>query len=175
MNVTKKCTTNPFEIMQKKETFGQPTLDEALAKLQRYCAYQDRCHKEVRDKLSEIGIWGDDAGQIIVALIEEKFLDEERFARSFVRGKHRFKKWGRIKIKQELKRKDISAYCLKMGFQEIDETEYLETLTTIITKKDKLLKAKNDYDRKNKLAKYAMTKGYESYLVWEVVNDLISS
>lgn len=161
--------------MQKKEIFGLPTLDEALAKLQRYCAYQDRCHKEVREKLSDLGIWGDDAGQIIVELIEEKFLDEERFARSFVRGKHRFKKWGRIKIKQELKKKDISGYCLKMGFQEIDDEEYLETLTTIITKKNKLLKAKNEYERKVKLAKYAMTKGYESHLVWEVVNDLMAT
>ncbi|MGB1121231.1 MAG: regulatory protein RecX, partial [Saprospiraceae bacterium] len=148
--------------MQKKETFGLPTLDEALIKLQRYCAYQDRCHKEVREKLSDLGIWGDDAGQVIVELIEEKFLDEERFARSFVRGKHRFKKWGRIKIERELKKKDITGYCLKMGFQEIDDEEYLETLTTIITKKNQFLKAKNEYERKVKLAKYAMTKGYES-------------
>lgn len=160
--------------MQKKETFGLPTLDEALIKLQRYCAYQDRCHKEVREKLSDLGIWGDDAGQVIVELIEEKFLDEERFARSFVRGKHRFKKWGRIKIERELKKKDITGYCLKMGFQEIDDEEYLETLTTIIIKKNQFLKAKNEYERKVKLAKYAMTKGYESHLVWEVVNDLIS-
>jgi regulatory protein len=157
--------------MQKKEKFNLPTLDEALAKLQRYCAYQDRCHKEVQEKLSELGIWGDDAGQVIVALIEEKFLDEERFARSFVRGKYRFKKWGRIKIKQELKKKDISSYCLKMGFQEIDEQEYMDNLITIINKKNEFLKAKNEYERKTKLAKYAMTKGYESHLVWQVVND----
>ena len=157
--------------MQKKEKFNLPTLDEALAKLQRYCAYQDRCHKEVQEKLSELGIWGDDAGQVIVALIEEKFLDEERFARSFVRGKYRFKKWGRIKIKQELKKKDISSYCLKMGFQEIDEQEYMDNLVTIINKKNEFLKAKNEYERKTKLAKYAMTKGYESHLVWQVVND----
>lgn len=161
--------------MKKKETFGLPTLDEALAKLQRYCAYQDRCHKEVRNKLSDLGIWDDDAGQIIVELIEEKFLDEERFARSFVRGKHRFKKWGRIKIKQELKRKEITGYCLKMGFQEIDDEEYLETLTTIITKKNQFLKAKNKYERKVKLAKYAITKGYESHLTWQVVNELIEN
>ena len=87
---------------------------------------------------------------------------------------HRFKKWGRIKIERELKKKDITGYCLKMGFQEIDDEEYLETLTTIITKKNQFLKAKNEYERKVKLAKYAMTKGYESHLVWEVVNDLIS-
>lgn len=160
--------------MQKKEKFDLPTLDEALAKLQRYCAYQDRCHKEVKEKLSELGIWGDDAGQVIVALIEDKFLDEERFARSFVRGKYRFKKWGRIKIKQELKKKDISGYCLKMGFQEIDEQEYMENLIAIINKKNDFLKAKNQYERKAKLAKYAITKGYESHLVWQVVNDAIA-
>ena len=159
--------------MQKKERFGLPTLDEGLAKLQRYCAYQDRCHKEVREKLSDLGIWGDDAGEIMVALIEEKFLDEERFARSFVRGKHRFKKWGRIKIKIELKKKDITGYCLKMGFQEIEDDEYLQTLTTLLEKKVKLVKAKNDYERKSKLARFAMTKGYESNLVWQVVNELI--
>ena len=160
--------------MQKKEKFDLPTLDEALAKLQRYCAYQDRCHKEVKEKLSELGIWGDDAGQVIVALIEDKFLDEERFARSFVRGKYRFKKWGRIKIKQELKKKNISGYCLKMGFQEIDEQEYMENLIAIINKKNDFLKAKNQYERKAKLAKYAITKGYESHLVWQVVNDAIA-
>lgn len=160
--------------MQKKEKFDLPTLDEALAKLQRYCAYQDRCHKEVKEKLNELGIWGDDAGQVIVALIEDKFLDEERFARSFVRGKYRFKKWGRIKIKQELKKKDISGYCLKMGFQEIDEQEYMENLASIIHKKNDFLKAKNQYERKAKLAKYAITKGYESHLVWQIVNDAIT-
>lgn len=159
--------------MEEKKNYGRPTLDECLAKLQRYCVYQDRCHKEVREKLSDLGVWGDDAGEIMVELIADKFLDEERFARSFVRGKHRFKKWGRIKIKQELRKKDITGYCLKMGFKEIEEEEYLETLTILLEKKKRLTRAKNDYELKIKLAKYAMTKGYESHLVWEVVNDLI--
>lgn len=159
--------------MEKKKNYGRPTLEEGLAKLQRYCAYQDRCHKEVREKLKDLGFWGDDVGQIIVELIEDKFLDEERFARSFVRGKHRFKKWGRIKIKQELKRKDITGYCLKMGFEEIEEEEYMETLTQLLEKKKPLTRAKNDYELKTKLVKYVMTKGYESNLAWEVVNELV--
>jgi regulatory protein len=159
--------------MDKKKTYGRPTLEEGLAKLQRYCVYQDRCHKEVEAKLRDLGFWGDDIGQILAELIEEKFLDEERFARSFVRGKHRFKKWGRIKIEQELKKKDITGYCLKMGFTEIDEAEYRDTLLQILEKKRKFVTAENDYQLKNKLAKYAMTKGYESYLIWEIINDLI--
>jgi regulatory protein len=158
--------------MDKKKTYGRPTLEEGLAKLQRYCAYQDRCHKEVEEKLRELGFWGDDIGQILAELIEEKFLDEERFARSFVRGKHRFKKWGRIKIEQELKKKDITGYCLKMGFKEIEEEEYRETLTTLLIKKNEFLAAQNHYERKVKLAKYAMTKGYESHLIWETLNEL---
>ena len=156
----------------KKKTYGRPSMEEGLAKLQRYCAYQDRCHKEVREKLMDLGFFGDEMGEIIVALIEEKFLDEERFARSFVRGKHQVKKWGRIKIEQELKKKDIRGYCLKKGFEEIEEEQYMETLENIILKKDKLVKAKNDYERRNKLAKFAMTKGYESNLIWQIINDL---
>lgn len=160
--------------MDKNKNYGRPTLMEGLAKLQRYCAYQDRCHKEVEEKLRELGFWGDDVGQILAELIEEKFLDEERFARSFVRGKHRFKKWGRIKIEQELKKKDITGYCLKMGFTEISEEEYQQTLTELLIKKNKELTGENDYERKGKLLKYAMTKGYESNLIWEILNEIIT-
>ena len=159
--------------MEKKKIYGRPTLEEGLAKLQRYCVYQDRCHKEVEEKLKALGFWGDDIGQIVVELIDEKFLDEERYARSFVRGKHRFKKWGRIKIKQELRKKNITGYCLKMGFTEIEEEEYRETLLQLLEKKNRFLTAKNDYERKVKLAKYVMTKGYESGIIWEILNDLI--
>jgi regulatory protein len=127
----------------------------------------------VEEKLKALGFWGDDIGQIVVELIDEKFLDEERYARSFVRGKHRFKKWGRIKIKQELRKKNITGYCLKMGFTEIEEEEYRETLLQLLEKKNKFLTAKNDYERKVKLAKYVMTKGYESSIIWEILNDLI--
>ncbi len=159
--------------MKKKQSYGRPTIEEGLIKLQRYCAYQDRCHKEVRDKLRDLGFYGDDLGQIVVALIEEKFLDEERFVISYVRGKYRYKKWGRNKIKQGLRQKDISPYCLKIGMKEIDEAEYLENLQTLLIKKNERTKAKSLFERKAKLATFVIGKGYESFLVWQTINQLL--
>lgn len=159
--------------MKNKQSFGRPTIAEGLIKLQRYCAYQDRCHKEVRDKLRDLGFYGDDLGQIMVDLIEEKFLDEERFVVAYVRGKYRYKKWGRNKIKQELRQKDISAYCLKIGMNEIDETEYLDNLRTLLEKKNARTKAKSVFERKGKLATFVIGKGYESPLVWATINKLL--
>ena len=145
---------------------------EALSKLQRYCAYQDRCHKEVRTKLLDLNIYGDDLEEIMAELIQEKFLDEERFARSYARGKFRIKKWGRTRIKRELKIRDISAYCTKKAMSEIKEKEYRKTLADILKKKNKLLKEPSEFTRKNKLAKYAVGRGFEYELVWEVVNGM---
>ena len=150
---------------------SQITPDEALSKLQRYCAYQDRCHKEVRTKLLDLEIFGDDLEDIMASLISDNFLNEERFAQSYARGKFRIKKWGRIKIKIELKRKNISEYCLKKGLAEIAENEYIKTIYELIEKKERTVKAKNDYEKKRKIAAYLMRKGYESYLVWECLKD----
>lgn len=148
------------------------TPSEALTKIQRYCAYQDRCHQEVRFKLLEWGVRGHDLEVIMVELIAEKFLNEERFARSFVRGKYRIKKWGRNKIQRELKRRDITGYCLKAGLSEIEEEVYLNNLQTLLEKKALVLREKNPYKRKNKLAQFALQKGYESHLIWEVLASL---
>lgn len=150
---------------------SQITPDEALSKLQRYCAYQDRCHQEVRSKLLDLEIYGDDLEDIMASLIGDNFLNEERFAQSYVRGKFRIKKWGRIKIKIELKRKNISEYCQKKGLAEINENEYIKTIYELIEKKGKTIKAKNDYEKKRKIAAYLMRKGYESHLVWECLKD----
>lgn len=150
---------------------SQITPDEALSKLQKYCAYQDRCHKEVRSKLLELEIYGHDLEDIMATLISDNFLNEERFAQSFARGKFRIKKWGRIKIKIELKRKNISEYCLKKGLAEIDEDEYIKTIYELIEKKNRIVKAKNDYEKKGKVAAYLMRKGFESHLVWECLKD----
>ena len=108
--------------------------DDALSKLQRYCAYQDRCHQEVRSKLLDLGIYGDDLEEIISDLISENFLNEERYARSYARGKFRIKRWGRMRIQQELKQRKISAYCLRKAMEEIEEEEYEQTLRTILEK-----------------------------------------
>ena len=146
--------------------------DEGLAKLQAFCAYQERCHQEVRQKILDLGIYGDDTDQIIGALIEDNFLNELRFATVYVGGKFRIKKWARIKIKRELKRKKISEYCIKKAFKtEISDDDYYNTLLQVIEKKDKLTQESNPFKRRQKIAKYVMDKGFESYLVWEGIKD----
>jgi len=147
--------------------------DRALRKLQKYCAYQDRCHQEVRSKLLDLKIYGDDLEDIIVQLIEENFLNEERFARSYARGKFRIKNWGRTRILQELKRRKISAYCIKKAMEEIEEEDYEQTLLKLLEKKRKQLKEKKPFILKGKLAKYLIGKGYESGLVWTLVHKTI--
>ena len=145
---------------------------DALLKLQRYCAYQDRCHQEVRRKLRDLGIYGDDLEEIIVELIGENFLNEERYARSYARGKFRVKKWGRDRIRQELKKRNISAYCLRKGLEEIEESLYLDTLREVILKRNTKTTAKTEFERGAKLGQYALSRGYESALVWNTIRQL---
>mgnify|MGYP001438995531 FL=1 len=142
------------------------TQNEALEKIKKYCAYQERCQTEVRTKLLEFKLTVENIENIICCLIEENFINEERFSRSFVRGKFRQKKWGRIKIRQSLQYKNISEYCIRKGFEEIDEEEYLKTLESILKKKEGLLNEENEFIRQQKLAKYAISRGFENNLVW---------
>ncbi len=158
--------------MKEKYT-PPPTHDVALKKLQAYCAYQDRCHQEVRSKLLDLGMRGHDLEVIMAELVEDNFLNEERFARSYVRGKFRIKRWGRIKIRLELKKRNISAYCIKKGMTEIDDNDYYATLEKVILTKQKTLKPATKFNQKGKLAQHAMRRGFESALVWEVVNAVI--
>ena len=102
--------------------------EDALKKLQRYCAYQDRCHKEVRSKLLDLGVYGDELEAIIAELVTENFLNEERFARSYARGKFRMRQWGKKRIVRELKVRDISEYCIRKALLEIEEDVYYENL-----------------------------------------------
>ncbi len=148
------------------------SVDDALAKLQHFCAYRDRCHQEVRKKLLDLGIYGEDLENIIIQLIEERFLDEERFARSFTRGKFRINKWGKIRIKQELKRREISDYCIRKGMEEIKPEAYEEQLQEVITNKAAQVREENSYKKKNKVAGYAIGRGYEPALVWEKIKEL---
>lgn len=146
--------------------------DEALAKLQQYCVYQDRCHSEIRNKLIELKIYGQDLEDIISSLIEDNFLNEERFARSYARGKFRMNHWGRVKILQGLKFKKISAYCIKKAMTEIDEEEYLETLKNLLIKYKSKRKFKNQYDQYQKIYAHAISKGYEGYLIGDIIATL---
>lgn len=138
-----------------------------------YCAYRDRSQKEVEDKLTEMRMIPAAKEQIIITLMREDFLNEERFARSFVRGKFRIKKWGRHKIKQELKLREISSPIIKLAMTEIDEPAYRSSLYKLAEKKLNLLKEPNKLKRKKKLTDHLLQKGYEAGLVFEVVGELI--
>lgn len=148
------------------------TPDEALEKLKHYCAYQERSHKEALKKLHELKVWGYDAEAIISTLIQEDYLNEERYACSFARGKFRMKQWGRNKIRFALKANQISAYCIKKAMQEIDEEEYLATLTSLAEKKYFHLKREQYLRRKYKTRQHLIRKGYEPGLVNQVLENL---
>jgi len=145
------------------------TPNQAFIKAQKYCAYQERCQQEVRDKLYEWGLHSNEVEQIISELIVDNFLNEERFAKAYAGGKFRIKKWGRIKIKLELKKRKISDYCIKKAMQEIKEEEYLQTIKALIVKKSKDIKDKNTQVRNYKMAKYIASKGFEQDLIFDIL------
>lgn len=143
--------------------------DIALQKLRKYCAYQERCHQEVRSKLISLKVYGDDLEEIIAELISENFLNEERFARTFARGKFRMKMWGRNKIKQHLKIKRVSAYCLKKAMEEIEEEEYIETLQSILRKKIDRHDNLKPIIARDKAIQYAISRGFETSIVYDQI------
>ncbi len=147
------------------------TIKEATIKLMQFCAYRDRSQKEVEEKLREMRMIPEACEQITIQLMRENFLNEERFAHSFVRGKFRIKKWGRIKIKQELKQRDISAPLIKSAFTEIDESEYFTTLEAVAKKKLKLIKKVNPYKKKQKLIAYLQQRGFEIPIILDVIEQ----
>ena len=150
------------------------TLEEAKRKLEKYCAYQDRCHKEVRTKLYEMRMIPEAADAVIYHLLQHKFLDEERFARSFARGKFKHKKWGKNRIKQELKQREIGAYLIKKSFTEIPENEYRETFEELAQKRLDQLTAENDtYKKRKKLADYLAYRGWPGDWIYEKAKELI--
>lgn len=145
------------------------SIQEAREKIRAFCAYRERSQYEVKNKLYEYGLYTDAVNEEISNLIQENFLNEERFARAFVRGKFSIKKWGRIKIKQALYPHQLSDYILKKAFSEIDEDDYLNTLEQIIEKKGREVKLKNEFQRNGKIAQYAISRGFEPELVWELI------
>ncbi|MDA9563122.1 RecX family transcriptional regulator [Flavobacteriales bacterium] len=147
------------------------SVQQALVRAQKYCAYQERCHQEVKSKLYDWGLYSEDVDNIIVTLIQEDFLNEERFAASFVRGKFRIKKWGRIKILAELGKRNITEYCKKKGLEEIEEEDYLSTLKDVLRRRASQEKEQVPYVRNQKLAAYLYTRGFESDLVWKILDE----
>jgi regulatory protein len=147
----------------------QLTREQALQKLKHYCAYQERCHTEVKEKLYSLGVWKKDHDIILASLIEENYLNEERFAMAFAGGKWRIKQWGRVKIKYELKQKQVSEYCIKKALKQIDEKDYERILTKLANEKYLALKNEQYLIRKKKTIDFLLGRGFEADIVMKVV------
>ncbi len=145
-----------------------------LQKAAAYCAYQERTQDEVKKRLQKWNVWGEEADEIIAELIVQKYISEERFARTYAGGKFRIKNWGKLKIKQELNRRGLSEYSIREGMSEIADEAYVSGLRDLLTKKKALLDEKEPdaFKRKQKLARFALMKGYESELVWKTIENL---
>jgi regulatory protein len=144
----------------------------AFEKISSYCAYQERSHKEVRNKLYAYGLHKADVEEILTRLITEGFLNEERFAKAFAGGKFRMKKWGRNKIAHEMEAHGISPKCIQKGLNEIDGSDYTKTLKSLLKKKLEQTRESNPYKKKNLAARYVIGKGYEPEYVWEIMKEI---
>lgn len=152
----------------------QLSKEQALQKAKHYCGYQERSHYEVREKLYALGMHKQQVEELLSQLIEENYLNEERFATEFAGGKFRMKQWGRVKIKYELKQKKVSEYCIKKALKQIDETDYLRLLETLATKKWNSIKGDgiNHFVKMSKTTSYLMQKGFESDLIQSAISRL---
>lgn len=154
-------------------SFPTFTAEQAVPKIKQYCGYQERCHAEVRDKLYSFGLRKTEVEEIISELITENYLNEERFAIHFAGGKFRMKQWGKIKIKQALKAKQVSDYCIRKALKEIDSKEYQKTFQKLAEQKLKTLKSeRNIFIKKRKMQDFLLQKGFEMEMIREAINRL---
>lgn len=160
--------------MEERKRRTRLSKDDALDLMQKYCVYQDRCQSEIRTRLIEHGVYGDDLEEVIAELISDDFINEERFAKSYTRGKFKIKGWGRIKILKELKFRKISDYSIKKGMLEIDEDDYYEKLYRLLEKKLETLNESDIWMLRKKLTSFGTQKGYEYDIIKEVVNSLVN-
>lgn len=151
------------------------TLKEAQLKLEYYCSYQERCHQEVLQKANDLGMKSNETDAIVVHLLQHNFLNEERFARSFARGKHRIKLWGKNRIVNELKQRHISAPNIKYALTEILDEEYQETFDKLAERHWETIKETNVQKKKKKFCDYLLRKGWESSLVYGKLKELSST
>lgn len=149
------------------------TPEQAKQKALRYCAYQERSHQEVKNKLYELGLSTSDTDELLVYLITEGFLNEERYAKLFAGGKFRTKHWGRIKITHALEHKGVSKNCIRIGLTEIDEADYLQALERLIAEKLSDGEEQNAFVVRDKISKAMIRKGYEPELVWKTLKALL--
>ena len=155
--------------MQKKQSF---TVKEAQKKLEHYCTYQERCHQEVVNKLQELGMIPLAIDTVVSKLIRDNYLNEARFAQSFARGKFRIKKWGKIRIKRELKARQVSDYNIKRGLKEIPENDYNNTFWFLFEKRKKAVDGNNPLTQKKKIISYMVYRGWETQKIYEALQDL---
>ena len=155
--------------MQKKQSF---TVKEAQKKLEHYCTYQERCHQEVVNKLRELGMIPLAIDTVVSKLIRDNYLNEARFAQSFARGKFRIKKWGKIRIKRELKARQVSDYNIKRGLKEIPENDYNNTFWFLFEKRKKAVDGNNPLTQKKKIISYMVYRGWETQKIYEALQDI---
>jgi regulatory protein len=156
-------------LKNKKLTY---TVDEAKKRLEGYCNYQERCHKEVEEKLFKMRLIPEACELILLHLMENDFLNEERYAKSFARGKFNIKSWGKRRIEIELKNKNISKYNIDTALREIDDDIYHNKIKFVAVKKYELLSEPSSLKKKQKLIDFLLRKGYENYLVYDVVKEI---
>jgi len=154
--------------MQKKTSFS---LQEAQKKLEHYCAYQERCHWEVEQKLKQMGMIPSVQELIITKLIEENYLNESRFAQSFARGKFRIKKWGKQRIVRELKARKISDYNIKLALKEISDADYQSTFFSLFEKRKGAVSHYSKTIQKKKILDFMVYRGWETHLVYAALNE----
>ncbi len=157
--------------MKVQKTYS---VDEAQKVLANFCVYQERCHKEVEEKLRKMKMIPQAQEKIILFLLELNFLNEERFAKAFARGKFRMKKWGKNRIVRELKFKAVSKYNIDTALKEIGEEDYINTFNELALKRLNAINETNKYKKKKKLVDYLLYRGWESFLVYEKANELIN-
>ena len=148
------------------------TTKQIESKLQYYCSYQDRCHKEVIEKLKTFNINSNESNEIISNLIKDNYLNESRFSENFVRGKFKIKNWGKVRIVRELKQRNISRYNINLGLNEIDSKEYQNKFDEIFKNKLSSLNNLNKTIKKKKIISYLLYRGWESNLIYSKINEL---
>ena len=145
---------------------------QALSKVYKYCAYQERSHLEVKRKLYSYGLYSSEVDELLSRLITEGFVNEERFAKAYAGGKFRIKKWGRNKITYLLEAQGLTKRCIEAGLKKLDKVDYEQTLEQLIVKKMSQLDEPNAFKKRNLVARFAIAKGYESDLVWRLIKTL---
>lgn len=148
------------------------TKSELLTKLEQYCTYQERCFKEVEEKLFSLKATQSEKESILIHLIENNYINEERFAKSFVRGKHNYKNWGRNRIKNELKFRNITSKIIEIALQEINNENYIEKFNKLAEKNWDSIKEKKGQKKNKKFVDFLLRKGFETDLIYEKLQEL---